>query len=240
MAVECSVGKGCVLMRIVAVFEKSERIRHIGHLDIQRAVQRGLRRSGLPVAYSNGFNPHILITFASALSTGACGKRELMDVKMAESVTEAEFLEKMNGAMPPELRVLEAHAVDDHFPALMASVRAAGYDLLIRDADAGRRLMNAIPEMMAEEQIPAVRKTKTGMRECDIKPLILGLRGEDNHIYATLTLTEKEACKPIMLLSALGRTAGLPEEQEVRVLVTRLALYGEDEEGHLLPLEKLT
>ena len=43
-----------------------------------------------------------------------------------------------------------------------------------------------------------------------------------------------------MLLSALGRTAGLPEEQEVRVLVTRLALYGEDEEGHLLPLEKLT
>ena len=53
-------------MRMLAVFEKSERIRHIGHLDIQRSVQRGLRRSGLPVAYSNGFNPHILISFASA------------------------------------------------------------------------------------------------------------------------------------------------------------------------------
>ena len=65
-------------MRIIAVFEKSERIRHIGHLDIQRAVQRALRRSGLPVAYSQGFNPHILITFASALSTGACGKRGSM------------------------------------------------------------------------------------------------------------------------------------------------------------------
>ena len=61
-------------MRILAVFEKGERIRHIGHLDIQRSMQRGLRRSGLPVAYSNGFNPHILITFASALSTGACAK----------------------------------------------------------------------------------------------------------------------------------------------------------------------
>ena len=67
-------------MRMLAVFEKGERIRHIGHLDIQRSVQRGLRRSGLPVAYSNGFNPHILITFASALSTGACGKREIMNV----------------------------------------------------------------------------------------------------------------------------------------------------------------
>ena len=73
-------------MRMLAVFEKGERIRHIGHLDIQRSVQRGLRRSGLPVAYSQGFNPHILITFASALSTGACGKREIMDVTMAEDV----------------------------------------------------------------------------------------------------------------------------------------------------------
>ena len=83
-------------MRIQAVFEKNERVRHIGHLDIQRAVQRGLRRSGLPVAYSNGFNPHILVAFASALSTGACGKREIMDVTMAGEVTEDEFLEKMN------------------------------------------------------------------------------------------------------------------------------------------------
>ena len=48
-------------MRMLAVFEKGERIRHIGHLDIQRSVQRGLRRSGLPVAYSQGFNPHITL-----------------------------------------------------------------------------------------------------------------------------------------------------------------------------------
>ena len=82
-------------MRMLAVFEKGERIRHIGHLDIQRSVQRGLRRSCLPVAYSNGFNPHILITFASALSTGACGTREIMDVTMADEISASEFLEKM-------------------------------------------------------------------------------------------------------------------------------------------------
>ena len=82
-------------MRMLAVFEKSERIRHIGHLDIQRSVQRGLRRSGLPVAYSQGFNPHILITFASALSTGACGKREIMDVTLSEDVETEEFLTRI-------------------------------------------------------------------------------------------------------------------------------------------------
>ena len=224
-------------MRMLAVFEKGERIRHIGHLDIQRSVQRGLRRSGLPVAYSNGFNPHILITFASALSTGACGKREIMDVTMAEEVSPEEFLEKMNNAMPPEMRLSEAKVLDQKHPALMASLRAAKYDLLIRDMEQAQKLVAAIPSMMARETVTAMRKTKTALKECDIKPLIYELKGEGQHILATLTLTEREACKPGMLIEALSREAGIGEE--VRVLITRTALLGLDEQENLVPLETL-
>ena len=224
-------------MRMLAVFEKGERIRHIGHLDIQRSVQRGLRRSGLPVAYSNGFNPHILITFASALSTGACGKREIMDVTMAEEVSPEEFLEKMNRAMPPEMRLSEARVLDQKHPALMASLRAAKYDLLIRDAEQAEKLAAAIPAMMARETVTAMRKTKTALKECDIKPLIYDLKAEGQHILATLTLTEQEACKPGMLIDALSREAGI--EGEVRMLITRTALLGMDEAEKLVPLETL-
>ena len=224
-------------MRILAVFEKGERIRHIGHLDIQRSVQRGLRRSGLPVAYSQGFNPHILITFASALSTGACGKREIMDVTMTEEVTAEEFLARINRAMPPEMQVSEARAVDQRYPSLMGLVRAAEYDLLIRDQETGKRLTALIPEFLARDTIPAMRKTKTKLVECDIKPLILSLRGEENHLYATLVLTERESCKPQMLLEALKQQADI--EEDVRMLVTRTALLGEDDQGVLVPLEKL-
>ena len=173
---------------MLAVFEKSERIRHIGHLDIQRSVQRGLRRSGLPVAYSQGFNPHILITFASALSTGACGKREIMDVTMAEDTDADEFLIRMNRAMPPEMQLSEARAVDNKHPSLMGMVRAAVYDLTIRDAEQGEKLVAAIPEMMSKEQVAAMRKTKTKLTEVDIKPLILEIGGEGNHIRTTLIL----------------------------------------------------
>ena len=88
---------------MMAVFEKSERLRHIGHLDIQRAMQRALRRSGLPVSYSKGFNPHILLTFASALSTGAIGEKEIMDVSLNEDVTAEAFLAAMNEALPPDM-----------------------------------------------------------------------------------------------------------------------------------------
>ena len=224
-------------MRMLAVFEKGERIRHIGHLDIQRSVQRGLRRSGLPVAYSNGFNPHILITFASALSTGACGTREIMDVTMAEDVTAEEFLERMNKAMPTEMQLSEARVLEQKHPALMASLRAARYDLLIRDPEQAEKLKAAIPDMMAKETVTAMRKTKTALKECDIKPLIHELKSEGQHIMATLTLTEREACKPGMLTEALAREAGIAGD--VRMLVTRTALLGEDETGNLVPLESL-
>ena len=224
-------------MRMLAVFEKSERIRHIGHLDIQRSVQRGLRRSGLPVAYSNGFNPHILVTFASALSTGACGKREIMDVTMAEEVSPGEFLERMNRAMPPEMQLSEARAVDQKHPALMASLWAAKYDLLIRDPYQAEKLITAIPLMMESETIPAMRKTKTALKECDIKPLIYDLKGENQHILTTLVLTEREACKPGMLTEALAREAGF--EDDIRMLITRTGLLGMDENEQLVPLETL-
>ena len=228
-------------MRMLAVFEKGERIRHIGHLDIQRSVQRGLRRSGLPVAYSQGFNPHILITFASALSTGACGKREIMDVTMAEDVDAGEFLEKMNRAMPPEMQLKEARAVDNKHPSLMGMVAAADYDLLIRDGEQGEKLEAAVPEMMKQEQIMAMRKTKTKLTECDIKPLIYALRAEKKdgktHLRAMLTLTERESCKPQMLLEALKAQAGI--EEEIRMLVTREGLYGLNETGALTPLENI-
>ncbi len=224
-------------MRMLAVFEKGERIRHIGHLDIQRSVQRGLRRSGLPVAYSQGFNPHILITFASALSTGACGKREIMDVTMAEEVSAEEFLSRINKAMPPEMQVSEARPVDQHHPSLMSELQAAEYDLMIRDEQKGERLSEAVPALLARETVPAMRKTKTKLSECDIRPLILSLRGEKNHLYATLVLTERESCKPQMLLDALRKQAGI--EEEVRMLVTRTALLGKNGQGELIPLEKL-
>lgn len=224
-------------MRILAVFEKGERIRHIGHLDIQRCVQRGLRRSGLPVAYSNGFNPHILVTFASALSTGACGTREIMDVTMAEPTDAVVFLEKMNRAMPPEMQLKEARAVDQKHPALMALLQAARYDLKIRDPEEAAALIDAIPAMMARETVPAMRKTKTALRECDIKPLICELRGGNGHVLATLGLTEREACKPGMLMEALSGQAGI--EGDIRVLVTRTALLGKNEKGELVPLESL-
>ena len=189
---------------MMAVFEKSERLRHIGHLDIQRAVMRALRRSGLPVSYSKGFNPHILLTFASALSTGAAGRKEIMDVQLDREVSPEEFVSAMNAAMPPDV--------------------------------AGEKMVAALPAFLTQESIITMRKTKSGMKETDIRPLLLELTGEGTVLHAMMTLTERLACKPNMLLEALSAFCGI---EVPRAMVVRNGLFGLDESGALAPLETL-
>lgn len=221
---------------MMAVFEKSQRLRHIGHLDIMRAMQRALRRSGLPVSYSQGFNPHILLTFASPLSVGAVGKRELMDVTLDEEVAPDAFLAAMNKALPREMPLLSARVLPDKHPALMAMVRAAKYDILLDDAATAARCEAALPDFLAQESIMAMRKTKSGLKETDIRPLIHALACAQGHLRATLALTESVSCKPDMLVGALCAFAGC---EPPCVMVTREGLIGEDARGNLAPLETL-
>lgn len=220
---------------MMAVFEKGARLRHIGHLDIQRAMQRALRRSGLPVSYSKGFNPHILLTFASALATGAMGEKEILDVSLDAPVEADAFMTAMNTALPPDMQLSFAKPMEDRHPALMAMVRAADYELTLQDDEAAQTLAHAIPGFLAQESITAMRKSKSGMKECDIRPLIHDLRMEGNILIARMTLTEASTCKPDMLLTALSDFAGIDAP---RMLVNRKGLLGESD-GQLVHLETL-
>lgn len=219
-------------MKMLVVFEKSPRIRHIGHLDLMRAMQRALRRSGLPVKFSQGFNPHLLLTFAAPLSVGMPGRREVMEIPLAHDVSEEEFLHALNAALPPELPCLSARIVDDKHAAPMASLYAAEYEIAI-DPE-GEELMNAVDALMAKESVMALRKTKSGEKMTDIRPMIYELSAcGENKLHCILALCEKATCKPELLLDALTQEAGL--EQKPRVTVTRLQLYGEQ----MVPLENL-
>ena len=73
-------------MRMIVRFGKRARLRFISHLDLQRFFQRALNRTGLPIAFSNGFNPHPVMAFGSALALGWTSEYEVIDVKLAEDV----------------------------------------------------------------------------------------------------------------------------------------------------------
>lgn len=219
-------------MKMYVVFEKKPRLRHIGHLDLMRAMQRALRRSGLPICFSKGFNPHLLLSFAAPLSVGMAGKREVMEVPLSEPVTEAEFMEKINRALPPELPCVAVRAVDDRHAAPMALLQAASFEIVFEEH--GAEMTAAVPSLLEKEEIICIRKTKSGEKPCNIRPMIYNLVvANETTLRCTLALCESATCKPDLLLEALTREAGL--EEKPRAMMTRTQLFGEA----FAPLETL-
>ena len=116
-------------MRIIARFEKGEAVRFVSHLDIQRTFQRAFRRANIPLAYSQGFNPHPLLSFATALSLGYTSEAEWFDVKLAQDMCSDAFRDAVNAVLPGGFRILEAAAAAEGLSALTALMAAASYTL---------------------------------------------------------------------------------------------------------------
>lgn len=194
-------------------FQKGDVVRHLGLLDLQRTMQRALRRSGLPVAYSKGFNPHMVMAFASALSSGIPGDAEVLDVSLSGDVTEEECLCAMNRVLPPALRASRVRLVDDRFPKAAASLRQAEYRITLMGGDA-ERIAADVPGFLAKEEIMALRKSKKSETMVNIRPMIHALTASYDEaadaavLTARVSFVEAATLKPDLLLDALCAHAG--------------------------------
>jgi len=174
-----------------------------------------------------------LLTFAAPLSVGMPGKREIMEVPIEGEMTGEAFLEKLSPALPPDLPALSATPVDDRHPAPMAQLTAAIYQADMETVP--ENFAETVERFLSQKEIPAIRKTKTGMKPCDIRPMIYGLSLHDRTLTMALALCEKATCKPDLLLSSLFEFAGT---ERPRALITRTQLLGE-KDGAFCPLESL-
>ena len=222
-------------MRMLVRFGKRPRLRFISHLDLQRFMQMALNRTGLPIQYSQGFNPHPLMSFGSALALGWTSDYEVLDVRLSAPMGRGRCEEAMRRALPEDLPVLEVKLVEDRRPAAMAQAVASDYHVTILD-DGSRVLIDAIPGFLAAEQVYALKKTKSGEKEVDIRPMVLSLTPAEDGFDARLTLTEQASLKADLLARVLAERAGV-ECPELRV--HRKALLGRDGAGELRPLMEL-
>ena len=222
-------------MRVLLRFGKNSRLRFISHLDLQRFFQRALNRTGLPIAFSQGFNPHPVMSFASALAMGWTSQYEVLDVKLAALMGRARVEQAMREALPEDLPVLGARTVDDRFPAAMSLVRCADYRIL-PEGEGASAVLDAVDAFLRAERVMGVRKTKSGEREIDLRPLARELDVRDGCLYARLMLTERDTLKPDALIAGLAGLAGV---EPPRVRVHRLCLLGEDASGAPTPLMEI-
>lgn len=220
-------------MRALIRFGKQPRLRFISHLDLQRFFQRAVNRTGLPIAWSQGFNPHPVMSFGSALALGWTSEYEVIDIKLAAPMGRGRVEQAVRAALPEDLPVLEARMIDDKHPAPMSQVRMSDYAITLKNGDA---IIDQIPAFLARESVTATRKTKSGEREVDIRPLAIEMQKTDDGLFCRLMLTEKDTLKPDLLLKTLSDMAGV-EVPEAHI--HRLMLLGRDASGAVQPLMKL-
>jgi len=117
-------------IRYRITFEKKCAARFVGHLDLQTLFHRALKRAGLPVAYSKGFNPHMLISFAQPLPLGMESLCEMVDVEMTREVLPYEIIGRLNESLPNGLNITNAKLLHAQAKRVAAAVYAAEYDVV--------------------------------------------------------------------------------------------------------------
>ena len=167
-------------MKLSINYEKTGVLRFIGHLDVMRYFQKAIRRAKLDVAYSKGFSPHQIISFAAPMPLGMTSSGEYFDGEF-ESVTSApDMIKRLNAVMAEGIRVLDITQLPDNAKPSMAVVSASDYFIYKNDESGNDyidRLTASIDTLMSKDGINVLKKTKTKEEICDIQPYIYELKG---------------------------------------------------------------
>lgn len=191
-------------MRIRLIFSKLEHMRYTGHLDLFRTWERTIRRAGLPLAYSQGFNPRPRINLASALPLGFTSSGEVMDMWLEEKQSLEDIFAALEEALPPGLSLSKIVEIAQNEPSLQSQLTVAEFRIVFLDGidDFETR----IEEMLSESTLPRERRGKP----YDLRPLILSAqRLEDDgegHTRLFLRLAAREGAtgRPEEVILALG------------------------------------
>ena len=193
-------------MRIALEFAKTGPARYISHLDLQRAFSRAIRRSGLPVKLSEGFNPHYVVSFASALAVGMESAAECVEMALSQDVATDEFLLRIAKALPPGLEARRAVKLPQGSPKLMAALRFAEYTV---EVDSDREAIDrAVKDMMAEAQVIVDKTAKGVTKRVDIRSMIGDISWRDDKLVLRLAAAQEGTLRPELVMSELCRRAG--------------------------------
>ncbi|MFZ5642274.1 MAG: TIGR03936 family radical SAM-associated protein [Bacillota bacterium] len=165
-------------------YSKEGTARFVSHLDMIRTFERAVRRAGLPVSLTEGFNPHPRFSFGFPLPVGMAGLEEYVDIDLEEAVPDENIVASLDKVMPPGLRITGARPVEGGGKSLMAeSERSSCLAVIEEESLTGdfEKLQKCIEEIMhLKELIVSRRKKEGGSVPFDIRPGILMLSARND------------------------------------------------------------
>lgn len=229
-------------MKIRIKFAKHGVMKFIGHLDIMRYFQKAMRRADIDIAYSGGFSPHQIMSFASPLGVGVTSDGEYMDIEVNSTYSSAEAVKRLNAVMVDGMQVLSYRKLPDNSKTAMALIAAADYEIRLLENHAlyNSDMTALLADFYERESIPVVKKTKKSETELDIRPFIYHLEANGNKLTMQLAAGSVQNLKPELVLDAITSFAG-KEQIPFSYEIHRLEMYedkGSEEERNLVPLEK--
>lgn len=228
-------------MKIRIKFEKTGSMKFIGHLDLLRYFQKAMRRAEIPIAYSGGYSPHQIMSFASPLGVGLTSEGEYMDIEITQPISSKEAVRRLNQAMVEGMKISQFRLLEDTSKNAMSIVAGADYYIYEKKADQLLLSPKEVAEFLSQPSILVEKQTKKSVTEIDLKEgIILGeMRTYLNQdcYYFKVHAGSVQNIKPELILEALYTYVHKPLSLD-SLQVHRLDLYCE-QEGKLISLGDL-
>ena len=232
--------KEASVLKVRIKFEKTGAVRFVGHLDTMRYFQKAIRRSGLKPAFSEGFSPHMIMSFAAPLGVGTESHGEYFDIELRKEISSSEIIAQLNQEMAEGFKVLDAVKIPDMKSwNAMAQVAAADYRVSFREGKEPRfDWAGRIGGFLEQEDIPFVKEGKNGPRQVNLRPNIYRMEAGDGFLFLRLASASANYTRPEQVTEAYASWAGeklVPYALRICRLEV-LADAGEDAAERFVPL----
>lgn len=226
-------------MKIRVKFSKTGAMKFIGHLDIMRYFQKALRRADIDVAFTGGYSPHMILSFAAPIGVGVESLGEYFDLELKTWDSSKEMMRRLNSTMVEGVEILSIVQIpDDKASKAMSLVAAADYQVSFREGYVPcENWQEKFEEFMDRPMITVLKKTKKTEQEMNIRPLIHQYHIDADRIFMQVSTGSAMNLKPDLVMEAFYEYLDA-QWNPLSVMVTRLEVYAEIENG-FVSLESL-
>lgn len=221
-------------------FRKNGVMKFIGHLDIMRYFQKAIRRAEIPVAYSGGFSPHMIMSFANPLGVGVTSDGEYFDVELRDTISSAEAVKRLNEQMVEGMEVVSFVEIpDDKKSKGMSIVAGADYLTFVKCGAFPEGWQEKVADFFAQEEIMVLKATKKSEKEVNIRPMIYMLEAREDSLFMRLATGSVQNLKPELVAESFAKYLG---DETLSFVHHRLETYanaGTDENPEFVTLDAL-
>jgi radical SAM-linked protein len=222
-------------------YKRDKSVEYVAHLDTIQVFSRACRRAGIPVAYSQGFNPKPSMVFGAPAAMGMTSDSEIMDIELNTQMQCDELKATLNANLPSGFRVLDCRLKETK-SNIMALVKASSYEIKLSYETSYSRLKKVVEDIMTSTEVVVPKKTKSGINDTNIRNMIyyIQLKGQDEEQPASLSMMltsgNEGSLKPELLMGAMNKID--PDlKAEIRE-VHRTGMYVQGDDGLVDPLSQ--